>query len=68
MDKEKRELQSALRTARNEVQGKIDELADLQEELATFRESSREREKALKAKHRAAVEEKDRLASIEVSD
>ena len=32
----------------------------------TVRESSREREKMLKAKYREATEERDRLASIEV--
>jgi len=66
VDKEKRELQTAVRSAQSELQKKNDEFADVQEELSAFRESSKEREKALKAKYRAATEERERLASIEV--
>lgn len=67
VDKEKRELQSALRTAKTDLLKKNEELVDVQEELATLRESSKEREKVLKAKYRAATEEGERLAGIEVS-
>lgn len=66
VDKEKRELQSALRSAKIELQKRTEELSDVQEELAMFKESSKEREKALKAKYRAATEERERLASIQV--
>jgi len=49
------------------VQRKTDELADAQEELAAAKELSKEREKHLKSKLRAAIEERGRLASVEVS-
>lgn len=66
VDKEKRELQTSLRSAKVELQKKSDELVDVQEELATLKETSKEREKVLKAKYRAANDERERLAGMEV--
>ncbi|EIW66816.1 hypothetical protein M231_01417 [Tremella mesenterica] len=64
-DKERRDLQLQLRKAQTELQRKAEEVQDVQDELATLRESAREREKALKTKLKEALEEKARLAGVE---
>lgn len=46
---------------------KTEELTDLQDEMNAAKEASREREKALKAKYREAMDERARLASVDVS-
>lgn len=64
-DKERRELQKELRSVKVDLQQKTDEAVDLQEELSALRDLSKEREKQLKAKLRAA--ERGREDSVEVS-
>lgn len=66
-NKEKKELQTALRTAKTELHKKKDELVDLQEELESIKVASKEREKALKAKLKENNEERQRLVGVEVS-
>lgn len=65
-DKEKRQLQVALKAAKSDLATKTDDLGDLQEELTNFKESSKEREKTLKQKLKEVTLEKDRLAGLEV--
>lgn len=65
-DKEKRQLQIALKAAKSELATKTEELADAQEELANVKESNKEREKILKQKLKDVMLEKDRLAGLEV--
>jgi len=64
--KETIELKNALRNAKSDLQRKNEELADIQEELASLKETSKEREKALKIKLRDAAAERDKLIGIEV--
>ncbi|KAL1409543.1 hypothetical protein Q8F55_003527 [Vanrija albida] len=65
-DSDKAELKAQLRTAKVDVAKKTEEAADLAEELSVLKETSKEREKALKAKYREAQEERNRLAVVEV--
>jgi hypothetical protein len=56
----------SLRNTKAELAKKTEELVDLQEEMAQFKETSKQREQHLKAKARAAIEERDKLAGVEV--
>jgi chromosome segregation ATPase len=67
LDKEKRQLQAAVKAAKSELATKVQELSDAQEELSDQQASSKEREKALKQKLKEVTLEKDRLAGLEVS-
>jgi len=59
-------LQVALKATKSELATKTEELGDAQEELSNLKESSKEREKALKQKLKEVTLEKDRLAGLEV--
>ncbi|WOO79546.1 Laminin subunit beta-2 [Vanrija pseudolonga] len=65
-DSDKAELKAQLRAAKVEAAKRTEEASDLAEELSVLKETSKEREKALKAKYREAQEERNRLAAVEV--
>ena len=67
IEKEKRQLQMTLKTTKDNLATKEEELSDLREELSTVKDSSKEREKALKQKLKEMTLEKDRLTGLEVS-
>ena len=60
-------MQKALRDAKAEASKYKQDLGDLRDELDGLKETSKERERALKMKVREAAAERDRLVGIEVS-
>lgn len=66
-DKEVAELRAQLRTTKAEAAKAVAKASDAEEELELLKETSKEKEKALKAKYREAQEERLRLAVVEVS-
>lgn len=60
-------MQKAVRDAKAEVSQYKQELSDVREELEGLKETSKERERALKMKVKEAVAERDKLIGVEVS-